>query len=134
VVAEPSHGPAAAPTPRLPEDMDSGSEEELLKAAPSHLNKYFVSITGSAKKRRLHLGGECWRVPGTGYKVFEEFGESLPKPEHYHATCSQCFPSGVGLNSSASEGSSETSDSESQVEVLNDGTHECLESGSPLQS
>ena len=81
-----------------------------------YLHKYFISVTGYSRKRRLHLGGECWRVPGRDYSEFSEHGDSLPGPPEYHAACKQCFPAGVGGQSSASssDGSSETSESESK--------------------
>ncbi|CAE8596253.1 unnamed protein product [Polarella glacialis] len=103
----------------LPEESD---EETAKEEAPpvSHLGKFFISITGAARKRRLHLGGECWRVPGRDYGEFERCDAGQPAPAKYHAVCKQCFPSGVVSQASdeesSSDGSSETSDPSSHGE------------------
>ncbi|CAE8583543.1 unnamed protein product [Polarella glacialis] len=96
---------------------DEGAGEKEVVPAGGHLGKYFVSITGTARKRRLHLGGECWRIPGRDYGEFERFEAVIPAQDKYHAICKQCFPSRVVAQAddeeSPSDGSSETSDSSS---------------------
>ena len=98
-------------------DTDSGGEEDELHTPARVLHKYFVSITGSVRKRRLHLGGACWRLPGKDYAMFEEFGEELPDSSVFHTVCKQCFPRGVQgdvpAEESSSSGSSMTSETES---------------------
>ena len=84
--------------------------------APSwHLHLFFISITGTARKRRLHKGGECWRIPGIHYNEYDPCGEVQPKADTYHTFCRKCFPLGVGeqVTSSSSDGSSVTSDTDS---------------------
>ena len=102
----------------LGETLDEVSSSEEPPCPPaSVLQKFFISITGSARKRRLHLGGECWRIPGRDYAVYEEFSEVLPESSLFHAICKQCFPRGIHSDppaeESASSGSSETSEAES---------------------
>ena len=102
----------AADSPAAIRSGSDSDEDEKTSVAPMLvLQKYFVSTTGSARKRRLHLGGACWRVPGKDYATFEEFGDSQPSASMYHAACRQCFPDGVP--ESSSDGSSITSEAES---------------------
>ena len=76
-----------------------------------------MSATGSVQKRRLHLGGACWRLPGKDYAVFVECGEDLPESSAFHAVCKQCFPLGVQSDvpdeDLSSSGSSKTSEEDS---------------------
>ena len=77
----------------------------------------FISVTGSAQKRRLHLEGACWRLPGKDCTDFVECGEDLPESSAFHAVCKQCFPLGVQSDVLDEEpslsGSSETSEEDS---------------------
>ena len=94
---------------------ESSEDDERLPPPTIVLQMFFISATGSARKRRLHLGGECWRIPGRDYAEFSEHGDVLPAPNECHAACKQCFPSGVEpmIQASSSDGSSETSEAES---------------------
>ena len=101
VASSPSAGGAEADT----------SDDERQQLVPTVvLQKYFISTSGSARKRRLHLGGACWRIPGRDYADFTEHGDEIPGSGEYHAACRQCFPDGLP---SSSDGSSVTSDAES---------------------
>ena len=79
--------------------------------------KIFISVTGSAQERRLHLGGACWRLPGKDYAVFVEGCENLPDSSAFHAVCKQCFPLGVQSvvpdEEHSSSGSSKTREEDS---------------------
>ena len=93
------------------------SDDESRPLPPSVLQRYFISVTGSARKRRLHLGGACWRLPGKDYAVFVDCGEDLPESSAFHAVCKQCFPRGVQSDvpdeELTSSGSSMTSEEDS---------------------
>ena len=95
-------------------EAEVDSEDESHPLPPSVLQRYFIGVTGSAQKRRLHLGGACWRLPGKDYAVFIDCGEDLPESSAFHAVCKQGFPLGVQsdvldeeLSSSGSSKSSE---------------------------
>ena len=105
------------PEPDLGEVLASSSEDESRPLPPTILQRYFISVTGSAQKRRLHLGGACWRLPGKDYADFIECGEDLPESSAFHAVCKQCFPLGVQSDvldeELSSSGSSKTSEEDS---------------------
>ena len=44
-----------------------------------------------SKIRTLHLVGACWRRPGVGYQVGQDFGNKLPPTSAYHTACKNCF-------------------------------------------
>ena len=105
------------PEPDLGEVLACSSEDESRPLPPSILRRYFISVTGSAQKRRLHLGGACWRLPGKDCTDFVECGEDLPESSAFHAVCKQCFPLGVQSDvldeEPSSSGSSKTSEEDS---------------------
>ena len=98
-------------------EAELDSDDESRPLPPSILQRYFISVTGSAQKRRLHLGGACWRLPGKDYAVFVECGEDVPESSAFHAVCKQCFPRGVQRDvpdeELTSSGSSKTSEDDS---------------------
>ncbi|CAE7206140.1 unnamed protein product [Symbiodinium natans] len=95
--ALPSASPSQAMT-GLVEDEDVGE-------TGGHLGCYFISIVGSSRRRTLHKGGECHRVPGVHYRNFMECGNERPERGQFDQVCRDCFPSGsVALASSSDEG------------------------------
>ena len=51
----------------------------------------FVIAITKRKVRRLHFVGNCGKVPGEHYKIFERWGNVLPPESEIDVTCSICF-------------------------------------------
>ena len=75
---------------------------------------YIVAVSARGSFRRLHYAGSCWRVPGTHYKEFEDWGDVVPTT--VHARCHDCFPAespAVRAEEAAAAGESEDGDGSS---------------------
>ena len=75
----------------------------------SHLGHYFVSVVGHCKRRTLHKGGECHRVPGVHYREFVDCGSEMPTVSDYDHACRDCFPQGTRQLSEDSEDEADSS-------------------------
>ena len=82
-----------------------------------HLGRFFLSVVGSAKRKTLHKGGECHRIPGVHYRHFVDCGADSPQRDSYDRLCKDCFPRGLaaGPDSSSDEADGSSSSSESDV-------------------
>ena len=98
----------------------------------------FVIAVTRRKVRRLHFVGNCGKIPGEHYRVFERWGNVLPPESEIDVTCSICFrgdrskvlvrtlaPDEEGdelraetSSSSSSESSSSTASSEADAAVV----------------
>ena len=98
-------------------------EEKILVAeaasrapVPVPIRGFVVSRTKRVKHRKLHAVQLCWRVPGTHYKEWKDFGEMLPAEAEFDSVCSTCLPSGPlapeELDAVSSGSSSSSSDEE----------------------
>ena len=73
------------------EDSDAARtsiDMEASEAAPHG----FVVAEVSAKMRRLHFVGECFRAPGMHYRSFRSFVDECPPMEAFDRRCKDCFP------------------------------------------
>ena len=72
-------------------------EQTLVAVAPEDGEEppptwgFVVSITRHGKHRKLHHIGSCKLQPGTDYKDWEHFGETLPDEAKIDSKCKWCF-------------------------------------------
>ena len=80
-------GPASVPStpPREAGDCDPDTDVSLL------LGKVIVSPSPRGTRRVLHLCGNCYIVPGVGYRSYEVMGDEEPSPSTHKAKYRDCW-------------------------------------------
>ena len=103
--ADESDGPKPADSAPPAEALDEVDLEEVSlkqevaaqeKAATDLPPSGFCIAITNRRVRRLHFIGNCGKVPGEHYKVFEVWGDLLPPEHEVDVTCDVCFKGSKG--------------------------------------
>ena len=89
-------------TPRMVEEVlsevESFGTEDLVEASKdvdleeeAPVCGFVVAMTTS-KLRRLHVVGNCGKIPGIHYRSYEAFDNEVPDAAKYDRRCRSCFP------------------------------------------
>ena len=82
-----------SPTEEVPE-LENALVEEMMEdpgGMPVTTGTYVLSVVGRTRRRTLHQGGACYRIPGVHYKEFLVVGDSRPSLEAGERLCTSCF-------------------------------------------